>query len=370
MPLDVIRVDVGKALDELLEYYRASKKPVSIAVSYDLRSAVSAGILVKVLRDLRMDFSIHTLPEVTLREREKIISFGTQLSDCNSCMFFLEGSSEVAYASGSNYIIKYPVLPIGTAKLLEEYTLVSKELKYLIASAIYSSYTPRLLSREMRKEDAEFLASMREEGLITMRKTLKVIGWDYMSPADAVRYSIDALIPKYFQEEVEGGVSEDEVIRELGDSKEEAEGIAYIINEPWFYRDITEGSYALEFLADLQGLEAVISSVATPSLILWATLEFRESLRKLKEALKTARGGGITPAGKFKSVELDEFYPPTVLTKVLRGLKLVGPQEVVGVRCGEHLHLPLLLLAPNLRRELLSRGAVVKGGVLLLKGGG
>ena len=192
-----------------------------------------------------------------------------------------------------------------------------------------------------------------------------IIGWGYLQPEVAVRYSVDLLIPRYFMRDVSGELSSDVIAKELGVSRENVVGTNYVIKQDWCIKDLYYLAYTMMCIVDEEGIEGLVATVLNPSTMVWHALKMYEYLGKLRAAIDEYLAGNWENKGKFKVMHIKDPPPLSMLTRALQGIGKIRHDEVVANEAGGKVSVPLQVLTRKGREELRTKAVIEKGYAVL-----
>jgi hypothetical protein len=243
------------------------------------------------------------------------------------------------------------VAPAVVESLKDVVTVASEEYVLLISSAL-TKYTPRSLFEGPSQELLDVVAEAVEVGAIREVTAPKLLGWGSLPLEEVVRYSVDLCLLRYFGRAVDR-VSEQDVARELGvESLKSIEGRTYVPTRDIGVADLYEAAYVLEYSVDVEGPEYMAFTPLNYSYFLWAIRGFRRSLEYVRRCLDTFLERRYERLEKFYTLECDPRTSATVVTKILRGLKLIEADAIAAFRVSGRYYLPLQLLQKQQRASL------------------
>ncbi|MCD6428144.1 MAG: hypothetical protein J7L12_00835 [Desulfurococcales archaeon] len=365
MPLDFRGSNASDVFREFIEDTKETENYVRVIIDYSIESAVLGGLLCKALREFEIGFElINNLFEIPLDATRQLL-INTKAGKGGSSLALMSSSINTVRKTSLGYIIESPVLEEKLLDVISEYVIVPREIKYMLASSILARHTPRILRGELSQNEEEFINKLEDENLIRKVRGPMIIGWGYLQPEEAVKYSVDLLIPRYFMRETSGEVSDDTIARELGVSKERIVGTNYVIKQDWCIKDLYYLAYTMMCIVDEEGIEGLVAAVLNPSTMVWHALKMYEYLGKLRAAIDEYLAGNWESKGKFKVMHLKNPPPLSMLTRVLQGIGRMGQDEVVVNEAGGKVSVPLQVLTRRGREELRTRAVIEKGYAVL-----
>ncbi len=365
MPLDFRGSNASDVFREFIEDTKGSENYVRIIIDYSIESAVIGGLLCKALREFEIGFElINDLLENPLDATRQFL-INTKADKGGNALALMSSNINTVRKTSLGYVIESPVLEEKLLDVISEYIIVPREIKYMLASSILARHTPRILRGELSQNEEEFINKLEDENLIKKIKGPMIIGWGYLQPEEAVKYSVDLLIPRYFMRDTSGELSDDVVAKELGVSKEKIVGTNYMIKQDWCIKDLYYLAYTMMCVVDEEGIEGLVAAVLNPSTMVWHALKMYEYLGKLKTAIDEFLAGNWESKGKFKVMHVKNPPPLSMLTKVLQGMGKIGQDEVVVNETGGKVSVPLQVLTRKGREELRTRAVIEKGYAIL-----
>jgi len=365
LPLDFRGSNASDVFREFIEDTKGSENYVRIIIDYSIESAVIGGLLCKALREFEIGFElINDLLENPLDATRQFL-INTKADKGGNALALMSSNINTVRKTSLGYVIESPVLEEKLLDVISEYIIVPREIKYMLASSILARHTPRILRGELSQNEEEFINKLEDENLIKKIKGPMIIGWGYLQPEEAVKYSVDLLIPRYFMRDTSGELSDDVVAKELGVSKEKIVGTNYMIKQDWCIKDLYYLAYTMMCVVDEEGIEGLVAAVLNPSTMVWHALKMYEYLGKLKTAIDEFLAGNWESKGKFKVMHVKNPPPLSMLTKVLQGMGKIGQDEVVVNETGGKVSVPLQVLTRKGREELRTRAVIEKGYAIL-----
>ena len=365
MPLDFRGSNASDVFREFIEDTKETENYVRVIIDYSIESAVLGGLLCKALREFEIGFElINNLFEIPLDATRQLL-INTKAGKGGSSLALMSSSINTVRKTSLGYIIESPVLEEKLLDVISEYVIVPREIKYMLASSILARHTPRILRGELSQNEEEFINKLEDENLIRKVRGPMIIGWGHLQLEEAVKYSVDLLIPRYFMRETSGEVSDDTIARELGVSKERIVGTNYVIKQDWCIKDLYYLAYTMMCIVDEEGIEGLVATVLNPSTMVWHALKMYEYLGKLRAAIDEYLAGNWESKGKFKVMHLKNPPPLSMLTRVLQGIGRMGQDEVVVNEAGGKVSVPLQVLTRRGREELRTRAVIEKGYAVL-----
>ncbi len=365
MPLDFRGSNASDVFREFIEDAKESDNYVRVIIDYSVESAVIGGLLCKALREFEIGFElINDLLEIPLDATRQFL-INTKAGKGGNALALMSSSVNTVRKTSLGYVIESPVLEEKMLDVISEYIIVPREIKYMLASSILARHTPRILRGELSQNEEEFINKLEDENLIKRIKGPMIIGWGYLQPDEAVKYSVDLFIPRFFMRDASGELSDDVIARELGVSKDKIVGTNYMIKQDWCMKDLYYLAYTMMCVVDEVGIEGMVAVVLNPSTIVWHALKMYEYLRKLKAAIDEYLAGNWESKGKFKVMHIKNPPPLSMLTRVLQGIGKIRQDEVVVNETGGKVRVPLQVLTRKGREELRTRAVIEKGYAVL-----
>ncbi len=319
---------------------------------------VSSGVILRALRTLGIDFEFYlsTDPVDFGRMKERVVGVEAHIQNCATCLEL----ADLKPRRASRHVF-HVVLD-----LLREEVAISKEEHVLLLSSALTRYTPRPLAGAPEQEVQELVKSMVASGIVKEVVAPRLIGWGSMPPEEVVQRSVDACVLRYFGRPA-ARVTESDVARELGvGSLKELEDRTYVPSYDAGVLDLYEAAYVIEYAIDVEGPEYAVSMPLNYSYFLWAVRAFRESAERLRECVDSVLERRFEREGPFYILECDPEASGTVVTKILRSLKLIEEGSLVVYRAAGKYYTPLQPLARSQRVRL--SGSRIEGGYAVLDG--
>ena len=330
----------ARSLSEILH----KERQLAVVGDVSAESLVASGVLLRALRTLGVDFEFYTTVDPVNLDAlgVQVVGVGAHIQDCLSCVELAELRSR----RPSQHVV-----PAVVESLRDVVTVAPEEYALLISSAL-TKYTPRSLFEGPSQELLEVIAEAVEVGAVKEVTTPKLLGWGSLPLEEVVRYSVDLCLPRYFGRAVDR-VSEQDVARELGvESLKSVEGRTYLPTRDIGVVDLYEAAYVLEYSVDVEGPEYTAFTPLNYSYFLWAIRGFRRSLGYVRGCLDAFLERRYDRLEKLYTLECDPRSSATVVTKLLRGLKLIEADAIVAFRVSGRYYLPLQLLQKQQRASL------------------
>lgn len=365
MPLDFRGSSASDVFREFIEDTKESENYVRVIIDYSIESAVIGGLICKALREFEIGFElINDLLEIPLDATRQFL-INTKVGKGGSALALMSSSINTVRKTSLGYVIESPILEEKLLDMISEYVIVPREAKYMLASSILARHTPRILRGELSQSEEEFINKLEDENLVKKVKGPMIIGWGYLQPEIAVRYSVDLLIPRYFMRDVSGELSSDVIAKELGVSRENVMGTNYVIKQDWCIKDLYYLAYTMMCIVDEEGIEGLVAAVLNPSTMVWHALKMYEYLGKLRVAIDEYLAGNWENKGKFKILHIKDPPPLSMLTRALQGIGKIRHDEVVANEAGGKVSVPLQVLTRKDREELRTKAVIEKGYAVL-----
>jgi len=368
----VLNVSNERPEDVIRKFLENASKGVKVTVvsSYDVRSVITAGILGRALRALDIEFEILGEESKEAIESNAIL-INCQVGSCSNCVMVFESKSEYVSKRGSTYILKLTSLPESFRRILAEYVIIPKEIRYLVLASILSKYTPRLMFKGLDNNDLKVFDEALKDGIIESVPGLKLMGWSIAPITNILKCSVDVLITKFFmsdeiEKEREVKLSPNDIASLLElKSSDELLSNNYIIKDNWVVKDLYQLTYSLIYGLDIMGID-LSTLVMNTNKVTWLVREFMESLINIKELLNLVLSGKFTKYGKYYIIEHGvniEKTSITILNKVLKGMKLISNEEAIIVKLDGNLLVPLQLA----NGKIINKAVGIKHGYAVIK---
>jgi len=354
------------ALDVFKRVIQEAKKEgysVGVTSLYDPYNSSVAGLVSRVLRSLDIDTVMFDETSALQRELPLTVAVGGSSSSCRRCVVLEESSGEGSVKVGNNYVLRFELLAENVMELLSEFDIIPRDVKLVMTSAMLWRHTPRSLDKGFTESESALIEKLVKEDVIEVREGPPVMGWTHLGPAEAVRLSIDVLIPDMFMRGLEGGPDVEEVLMKAGLSSGGSKVKHFLAKNSWLAKDLYLAAYGMQWLIDTSGWGGAAASVSNKTYLAWAVqgliASFPEIRRFLDESADVERRKLITVGGDPMKLS------GGVLTKVLRGLGMLAPEGIAGVESGDRIFLPYSLLPRDVRLSLLPKGGL-EGGYLAI----
>jgi len=358
-------------LRRLIEDIIRSKESFTLIPSYDVESIITAGIVARAFRSLDVNFVIAG-EELKDRFKERVIGINISLT-CKKCVQVNESPRESVERTKETTIIRLKVISDAFRRILSEYVIIPREIRYLILSSILSKYTPRALTTKIANEHAKIIDEALKEELIVVIPGPQLMGWGITHVTNSLKYSIDIIIPKYFLSDIrvlDVKLSNEELVALTGLSTDALMGNNYVIKDNWVVRDLMHLAYILIHAIDTLGVNASILAV-NPARITWIAQEFMNSLVYVKKVLDLIMNKQYERVGKVIRVHLVNIpiskISLSVLSKIVRGLRILSRDELLALMTNSYTYVSLQEIKPELRSLIISKAAKILGGYVALK---
>ncbi|MEM2006194.1 MAG: hypothetical protein QXG17_00845 [Sulfolobales archaeon] len=320
---------------------------------------VSSGVILRALRTLGIDFEFYLAvdPVDFSQLNNKVIGVEAYIQNCVGCLELAELRSK----KHSQHVF-HVVLD-----LVRELVTLSREEYTLLLSSALTKYTPRSLASNLSQEVQELVSNMESSGILREVVAPKLIGWGSMPLEDVVRYSVDTCVLKYFGKPV-SKVTESDIARELKvESLKSLEDRTYVPNYDAGIMDLYEAAYIIEYATDVEGPEYTAFMPLNYDYFLWAIRTFRESVESIRKCIDSFLEKRFEREGPFYTIECDSEASGTVVTKILRGLKLIEENAVVVHRVAGEFYVPIQTLTRTQKIKLA--GSRIEGGYAVVDSG-
>ncbi|MEM2196798.1 MAG: hypothetical protein QW290_06940 [Sulfolobales archaeon] len=338
-------------IKSLIEIVRKGE-PLVVVGDVNAEALVSSGVILRTLRTLGIDFEFYLAvdPVDFSQLNNKVIGVEAYIQNCVNCLELAELRSR-KYSQHVFYVV---------LDLVRELVTLSREEYTLLLSSALTKYTPRSIAGNLSQEVQELAGSMVSSGVLREVSAPKLIGWSSMPLEDVVRYSVDACVLKYFGKPV-SKVTEGDIARELKvDSLKSLEDKTYVPNYDAGIVDLYEAAYVIEYATDVEGPVYTAFMPLNYDYFLWAIKTFRESIEIIRKCIDTFLEKRFEREGSFYVIECDFEASATVVTKILRGLKLIEENAIVVLRVADKFYIPLQTLTRAQKARL--SGSKLEGG--------
>lgn len=351
---------------EFLNEVKESKKLVRIVSYFDIESLTACGLLFKVLKS--MELSVEVLPDYlpsTMELDVKVLGINIPHAECDECLVFQgSGESQVARLKHKS-IVRYASLLSGLVDLLREFMPLSKESRYVVASAIYTKYLPRIKELKINEEDKKFFDSLINEGLLEFTE-IPVTPY-FTLPSHTLVLGIDPYIPLSMVRE-----NLSEVLKLLSDfykiPQDKMRLKTYLIKHGWFVKDLATLAYFVTWLLDVKGFEGYVSSIINSNYMRSHYLHYIKSIKEMKEHIDTLINEKPNTT-KIKNLVIrgnPSNLSATLISKILWGLNILEPSKTqVVIEYGGKYYVSMTTLTQKDRRTLTPKYPIQGGYVIL-----
>lgn len=351
---------------EFLDDVKKTRKLVRVVACFDIESLTAGGLLFKVLKS--MELNVEVLPDYLPSLTElgvRILGVNIPHTECDECIVFQTSSEAQVSRVKHKTIVRYTSLLSGLINLLREFMPVSKELKYLVASATYVKYVPRIKEFKMSEEDKGFLNSLTSEGLLEVAEA--PVTPYFTSPAQTLAMGIDLYVPSSMVRD-----SLSEALKLLSEfykiPQEKMKLKTYTIKHGWFVRDLTTLAYFITWLLDVKGFEGYVTSAINSNYMRNYYLHYVKSIKEMKERVDTLITEKIDVT-KTKNLVVrgnPSNLSATLISKVLWGLNVLDPSKTqVVIEHGGKYYVSMASLTQKDRKALASKHPTQGGYVVL-----
>lgn len=356
------------AFHEFLDNARKSGALVRIVACFDAESLTAGGLLFKVLKS--MNVNVEILPDYVPSTTElgvRILGVNIPPTECDECVVFQSSSETQVSRMKNKTIIRYSSLLSELINLLEEFTPVSRELKYVAASVTCAKYVPRIKELRMSAEDKNFLNSLVNEGLLEVAEA--PITPYFTTPTQTIAMGVDLYVPSSMVRE-----SLSDTLKLLPDlykvPQEKLRLKTYVIKHAWFVKDLTTLAYFITWLLDVRGFEGFVASTINTNYMRNYYLHYVRSIKSMKEHIdklisektNTTKTKNLIISGDPNSLST------TVVSRVLWGLNILDPSKTqVVIEYDKKYYVSMTSLTQKDRRTLAAKNPT-RGGYVVLSG--
>ncbi len=356
------------AFHEFLDNVKKSGALVRIVSCFDAESLTAGSLLFKVFRS--MDINAEILPDYVPSTTElgvRVLGINIPPAECDECVVFQSSSETQVSRVKNKTIIRYSSLLPELINLLVEFTPVSRELKYVAASATYAKYLPRIKELKMSTEDKNFLSSLVNEGLLEVAEA--PVTPYFTTPTQTIAMGIDLYVPSSMVRE-----SLSDTLKLLPDlykvPQDKMRLKTYVIKHAWFVKDLTTLAYFITWLLDVRGFEGFIASTINTNYMRNYYLHYVRSIKSMKEHVdklisektNTTKAKNLIISGDPSNISA------TILSKVLWGLNILDPSKTqVVIEYDKKYYVSMASLTQKDRRTLTTKNPT-HGGYVVLSG--
>ena len=322
MPFNFEAIHPEEVLRDFLQSVRKEGSTVRVITALDPISAGAAGLIARLLKSLEIDFELSSAVKHAAQiSEERVIGINIPAKECSNCIIFEEGSNDSFFKAGSNSILKYTVLQKGLQDLVSEFDIVPKKVKTLLAATLITKHIPRLRKVEVKGSELNYLRELCEEGILKEISAPPIIGWGILPNDEAVKLSIDALIPAFFMKNDVKAVDLNEVSKALGIPKDKLLRKAFKIEANLGIDDLYMAGYTTLYLMDTLGPEGLSSSFINTRFWRWGVYWVGLHRNLLREVIDSITSGSVEVVNKYLIVKADPSKTSaTLIKKVLEGV--------------------------------------------------
>jgi hypothetical protein len=234
---------------------------------------------------------------------------------------------------------------------VSEFDIVPAEVKGMLVASMLALHTPRILGRELNSAEKEFIKQLSAEGVLSVVKAPPIINWLNLPKEEAVRLSIDVLLPKMFMAEVDT-VDEESISKELGLAPDKLLNDNYYLKTGGMNLDLYLLSYVAYWLSDMLGSEGLASAVITPRFWDWGLYGLTRAYRSMKDVLNLVFSQGLEKKGNYAIVKANpKEISLSVLTKIFVGLRLIDERTILTSEWGGNYYVPIAVLGKDQARK-------------------
>ncbi len=343
-------VNAEETLRRVLQWGKEEKGLVRIISAGDPESAVTAGLIARLFKSSEIEFEIlNYLPGISgIKVTDsKVIGVNIPTNECQECIIFQSAGSTSAVRIKFNYLIRLACLPAGILDLVSEFDIVPAEVKGMLVASMLALHTPRLLGRELSSAEKEFIKQLSNEGVLSVVKAPPIINWLNLPKEEAVRLSIDALLPNMFMSGVDA-VDEESISKELGLTPDKLLNDNYYLKTGGVNLDLYLLSYVSYWLSDMVGSEGLASAVITPKFWDWGMYGLTRTYKSLKGILDAVSSQGLEKKGGYFIVKANpREISLSVLAKVFTGLHLIDEGSILIGEWGRNYYVPIALMSKD-----------------------
>lgn len=320
-------------------------------------SLISSGVLLRTLRTLGMDFEFYlAIDPVDFGQlTNRVIGVEAYIRNCLNCVEL----AELKVRKESPHVFRVVL------EMIRDLITLTREEYVLLLSSALTRYTPRSLVGSLNSELIEFVNELISNGVIKEVVAPRLIGWGVLPLEEIVSYSVDICVLRFFGKQSADKITEVDVARELKvESLRALEDRTYIPTFDAGILDVYEAAYIIEYLIDVEGPEYAVFAPLNYSYFLWAVRSFRSSIKDIRKCLDMFLEKSFERRGQFYILECGVESSGTVVTKILKGLRLIEENSVVVFKISDSYYVPLQLLTRSQRTKL--SGTKTVGGYAIL----
>lgn len=320
-------------------------------------SLISSGVLLRALRTLGVDFEFYlTVDPVDFGQlTNRVVGVEAYIRNCLNCVEL----AELKARRESPHVFRVVL------EMVRDLVTLTREEYVLLLSSALTKYTPRSLASGLSEELLEFVGELANSGVIREVIAPRLIGWGTLPLEEIASYSVDMCALRFFGKQPADKVTEVDIARELKvESLKALEDRTYTPTFDAGILDAYEAAYIIEYLIDVEGPEYAVFTPLNYSYFLWAVRSFRSSTKSIRKCVDMFLEKSFDRKGQFYVLECDIGSSGTVVTKILKGLRLIEENAFVAFRVSDNYYIPLQLLTRSQRAKL--SGTKTIGGYAIL----
>ena len=362
MPLNVRSLPAEDVFRNFLQEVKEKHERIRIITAPDPQSSSVAGLISRLLKTSEIEFElVSELNAPQYLAETRIIGINIPSKSCNNCLIFESGGSNLTFKVGNNYLFRYIVLTKGIIELISEFDIVPKEVKAILAATSLVNHLPRLKKGKLSEEESLFLRSLVDEGVLSLVKGPPIINWGVSPVAEAVRFSIDVLLPSKFMNKEVGKIDANSISAELGIPKESLVTNNYIIKPEIGIKDLYMASYVSLYFSDTIGPEGLASSLINTGFWSWGCYRLTQMYPLIKSILESMENNRVEKKNGYLLIKGDPSrVSASVISKVIEGISNKAKLRASLEWRGKY-YIPISFLSRSERQFYLSKGELWRG---------
>jgi len=252
---------------------------------------------------------------------------------------------------GTIYEVLTPYYSYTIFKALEDFMIVTNDVRYYVLASMLSRFTPRVRYQQVDELLKNYLRELSDLNIIKVVRGPKLFNYSVYDLNVVLSRSLDLFVPRSSGVKDLKGLSEEDLIKyvmncisvftQMKFSSNDLIGDNYIITQEWVFKDVYELLYALVSISDVYGVEYVVTSVLLTNYIPLIRFNYEELLKDLISKVYSVRDGGLVQVRKnVYKARLDSLVPLTPISKILKSY--VTPlNSIIVYEFGNENYLPL-----------------------------
>lgn len=344
---------VGDLIIKLVSEGKKGGK-VRVVTSYDIDSVVAAGIILKYLQqnDVRFEYlTVLDVDSTSVLDDVPTITIDVGVKDLKRSLSLIRSERMDLRKLGTIYEVLTPYYSYTIFKALEDFMIVTNDVRYYVLASMLSRFTPRVRYQQVDELLKNYLRELSDLNIIKVVRGPKLFNYSVYDLNVVLSRSLDLFVPRSSGVKDLKGLSEEDLIKyvmncisvftQMKFSSNDLIGDNYIITQEWVFKDVYELLYALVSISDVYGVEYVVTSVLLTNYIPLIRFNYEELLKDLISKVYSVRDGGLVQVRKnVYKARLDSLVPLTPISKILKSY--VTPlNSIIVYEVGNENYLPL-----------------------------